>query len=262
MTSQRVLGPGDRDTLCLYLQVENVPTDEVTPDSWTTIAEITEFDNSDGESKNTDADSVPDDDFTNDPGGNPDDDTDNELDGDGSGDPTDPEDVSDPELDEDDHDPEILYIGDAATIIYTLDEAPDAYYEIVKFNIHPNAIESFNEQALNLVDLVKATPRQSKVDASFETDIRSRFNITAKDIVGNPKEKLADYRGNIIGRYFESSGIRYALEDSEHELLAALAKKIQRLPAFRDRLSQKYICLLYTSPSPRDRQKSRMPSSA
>ena len=111
----------------------------------------------------------------------------------------------------------------------------------MKFNIHPNAIESFNEQALNLVDLVKATPRQSKVDASFETDIRSRFNITAKDIVGNPKEKLADYRGNIIGRYFESSGIRYALEDSEHELLAALAKKIQRLPAFRDRLSQKYI---------------------
>ena len=29
-----------------------------------------------------------------------------------------------------------------------------------------------------------------------------------------------------------------------------------------DRLIDKYICLLYTSPSPRDRQKSRMPSSA
>ena len=27
-------------------------------------------------------------------------------------------------------------------------------------------------------------------------------------------------------------------------------------------LSYRYVCLLYTSPSPRDRQKSRMPSSA
>ena len=30
----------------------------------------------------------------------------------------------------------------------------------------------------------------------------------------------------------------------------------------RDGDSEIYICLLYTSPSPRDRQKSRMPSSA
>ena len=29
-----------------------------------------------------------------------------------------------------------------------------------------------------------------------------------------------------------------------------------------DRIAQLYSCLLYTSPSPRDRQKSRMPSSA
>ena len=32
--------------------------------------------------------------------------------------------------------------------------------------------------------------------------------------------------------------------------------------AVRDLRSQGYACLLYTSPSPRDRQKSRMPSSA
>ena len=35
-----------------------------------------------------------------------------------------------------------------------------------------------------------------------------------------------------------------------------------RLSAFQGRLEQLYDCLLYTSPSPRDRQKSRMPSSA
>ena len=38
------------------------------------------------------------------------------------------------------------------------------------------------------------------------------------------------------------------------ELLSTLDEKLQ--------LIEKYGCLLYTSPSPRDRQKSRMPSSA
>jgi len=31
------LAPGESDTLCLFLQLENVPTDEVTANSWTTI---------------------------------------------------------------------------------------------------------------------------------------------------------------------------------------------------------------------------------
>ena len=33
-------------------------------------------------------------------------------------------------------------------------------------------------------------------------------------------------------------------------------------PVNQERLDHYYTCLLYTSPSPRDRQKSRMPSSA
>ena len=36
--------------------------------------------------------------------------------------------------------------------------------------------------------------------------------------------------------------------------------KMEKLPVGRSRII--YPCLLYTSPSPRDRQKSRMPSSA
>ena len=40
----------------------------------------------------------------------------------------------------------------------------------------------------------------------------------------------------------------------EEHILAAIDKKIVVL--------RSYVCLLYTSPSPRDRQKSRMPSSA
>ena len=39
-------------------------------------------------------------------------------------------------------------------------------------------------------------------------------------------------------------------------------KKILNIKYTPDFIGQGFICLLYTSPSPRDRQKSRMPSSA
>jgi uncharacterized repeat protein (TIGR01451 family) len=135
ITTIDVLTPGESDTICLYLLLENVPTNEVTEDSWTTIAEVTEYTNQDDEVKTTDADSTPDDDPTNDPGGNPDDDTDDEIDGEGTGDPNDPTDDMDPTKDEDDHDAAIIEICDAATIIYA--EIPDEirYYDTLKFNV-------------------------------------------------------------------------------------------------------------------------------
>jgi uncharacterized repeat protein (TIGR01451 family) len=130
-----MIGPGEQDTVCIYLEILNVATDEVTESSWRTIAEITSYTNEDDETKTTDADSTPDDDLTNDPGGNPFDDTDDEVDGDGSGDPMDPAEDTDPELDEDDNDPADIYICDIATIIYTETESPADYYDTIKFNI-------------------------------------------------------------------------------------------------------------------------------
>ena len=44
--------------------------------------------------------------------------------------------------------------------------------------------------------------------------------------------------------------------------LPANKERSTALPIQQAPLAQRYICLLYTSPSPRDRQKSRMPSSA
>ena len=46
-----------------------------------------------------------------------------------------------------------------------------------------------------------------------------------------------------------------------HRELSALPPDLASLDA-RVKAAEKQICLLYTSPSPRDRQKSRMPSSA
>ena len=50
------------------------------------------------------------------------------------------------------------------------------------------------------------------------------------------------------------------LEDITTDYLDTIAKRL-RTDTF-DETAKTYHCLLYTSPSPRDRQKSRMPSSA
>jgi len=132
--------PGETsDTLCIYLTLENVPTAEVTEDSWTTFAEISAFeDPADPGVDKEDFDSTPDSDPTNDSGGNPEDDTDNETGGDGSGDPEDPTEDMDPTLDEDDHDPAIIYVCDGATIVQTVTEGPFQYFDTVKFRIYFN----------------------------------------------------------------------------------------------------------------------------
>eukprot|EP01015_Nassula_variabilis_P033840 TRINITY_DN821_c0_g1_i5.p1 TRINITY_DN821_c0_g1~~TRINITY_DN821_c0_g1_i5.p1 ORF type:complete len:113 (-),score=45.37 TRINITY_DN821_c0_g1_i5:13-351(-) len=52
---------------------------------------------------------------------------------------------------------------------------------------------------------------------------------------------------------FQSEGITFVLEE---------VKKFKGEAQINIRKGKQIICLLYTSPSPRDRQKSRMPSSA
>ena len=54
---------------------------------------------------------------------------------------------------------------------------------------------------------------------------------------------------------------RYRAEPVSDDLLTALLACAQSAPT-KSNLQQYSICLLYTSPSPRDRTRSRMPSSA
>jgi len=133
--TNKLLAPGEIDTVCLYLEIMDLPTSEVTEESWRTIAEITSFADASGDQKTTDADSTPDDDFTNDPGGNPFDDTDNEVNGNGMGDANDSEEDTDPVLDEDDHDAADIYVCDVATIIDTEDEGPHSYGDEIKYTV-------------------------------------------------------------------------------------------------------------------------------
>ncbi len=140
VTMDGVLRPGSRDTVCIYLELEHLGTDEVTADSWTTIAEVTQFLDDEGLVKTADIDSVSDEDPTNDPGGNPEDDTNDEEDGDGSGDPNDPLEDSDPDKDEDDHDSERIGVCDASVIVYTEASAPHYYGDTIKY-----VIEVYNQ---------------------------------------------------------------------------------------------------------------------
>ena len=57
----------------------------------------------------------------------------------------------------------------------------------------------------------------------------------------------------------ESTGIFRQREQLENHLSAGAKRVVLTVPS-KDEID--YTCLLYTSPSPRDRQKSRMPSSA
>ena len=74
-------------------------------------------------------------------------------------------------------------------------------------------------------------------------------------------DKVSYALGLSIGNNFQNSGIKkLQVEDFVKGLEDVLGEK---QPAISYEEAKQVInCLLYTSPSPRDRQKSRMPSSA
>ena len=76
-----------------------------------------------------------------------------------------------------------------------------------------------------------------QIEVTFDIDANGIVNVNAKDL-GTGKEQAITITGGT------------ALEDDE----------IERM--IKDAEQHANDCLLYTSPSPRDRQKSRMPSSA
>ena len=77
-------------------------------------------------------------------------------------------------------------------------------------------------------------------------------------VVGNTQDKLAAFRSHASDDVVKK--IREATKLLEQRQAAQAAAP--EPPAEEDHPSYMEGCLLYTSPSPRDRQKTRMPSSA
>ena len=71
--------------------------------------------------------------------------------------------------------------------------------------------------------------------------------------------KAAYIRGLMTGMEFDPASKNGKVIAAMMDLLEEMAAQVTE---HDNALDQVYDCLLYTSPSPRDRQKSRMPSSA
>ena len=67
---------------------------------------------------------------------------------------------------------------------------------------------------------------------------------------------------NLIQKEFKIANQPPPKDKADYKAKMSTIQDLQKNPKLRDPESQANICLLYTSPSPRDRQKSRMPSSA
>ena len=86
------------------------------------------------------------------------------------------------------------------------------------------------------------------------------YTLFEKDdeyVVIDGEVKIVDEQtGRIMEGRRYSDGLHQAIEAKENVKIEAATQTFATITL------QNYFCLLYTSPSPRDRQKSRMPSSA
>ena len=100
----------------------------------------------------------------------------------------------------------------------------------------------------------------SKANTSVEI-LGSTYKIACPPEEADAVKKAAVYLNNKLSEVKESSG----LDEKRAAIITALNITNEYLKNLSDVSKDESInksCLLYTSPSPRDREKSRMPSSA
>ena len=103
-----------------------------------------------------------------------------------------------------------------------------------------------------LVDSGIAESIKHAVGSAYQYEREPQVTVPGRDIVkGIPKQVL-----------LEASDVRNALAPVVNNIVEAIRISLSQTPPALVSDIDKDGCLLYTSPSPRDRQKSRMPSSA
>ena len=86
--------------------------------------------------------------------------------------------------------------------------------------------------------------------------------ILPKDVLKQPPLGCWNGHGSLLPRWRGAGPIQWALLEGDQETGVGIMAMEEGLDTGPVLLEQRTPCLLYTSPSPRDRQKSRMPSSA
>ena len=118
---------------------------------------------------------------------------------------------------------------------------------IVSSNILKSSLNTEQETSLQL-NSIKELNLASTI---IRRDLRQIVNVNSKDFYGN----------NLYGTFISQINSQSLIFNSNIKSLSDEVSPIKRIQYELDD-NNLISCLLYTSPSPRDRQKSRMPSSA
>ena len=154
---------------------------------------------------------------------------------------------------------------------YLHERLPDYQIRIFDFNQH--SLNTFKEYLLGFAPDYIGLSLRNIDDVNFYS--QESFISGYKSIVDTIRETVGStliiggsgfsiYPEELFSLFAPEYGIQGEGEESLYRLLLSLDKGEPDLhtEGLIYRLNGSIICLLYTSPSPRDRQKSRMPSSA
>ena len=112
--------------------------------------------------------------------------------------------------------------------------------------------ESRGEVKAEITELV------AKYNKNCPLKIQEGIRLDSVSLPNLPEEEAVQYNLTLLNVDKETAEIDVIQAEIEKSLIST-AKANPGLQVFRD---NDYTCLLYTSPSPRDRTRSRMPSSA
>ena len=136
------------------------------------------------------------------------------------------------------------------TTVLLISEMLQNALELVRMGVHPSII--VNGYSLALDEAISEISRVSKT-----SDQSQKFQVIRTSLRGKGDPSLCDI---LAGLAIEAADSLIDLGD-EDDIERIFVKRLQiKEGGVMD--SSLESCLLYTSPSPRDRQKSRMPSSA
>ena len=149
---------------------------------------------------------------------------------------------------------------DAGTGVFAGKGVMDLLAQSVRLGWTPS-YPTFNRSSLALADEAKAAGQEPA--AYVVEQLRTgalKFAVEDPEAPENHPRVLSLWRSNLLGS--SAKGNEYFLKHllgTDHAVTAAEAAPDQRPDGIE---WPEHACLLYTSPSPRDRTRSRMPSSA
>ena len=145
--------------------------------------------------------------------------------------------------------------------LYILYLEPGCDTKFIRKQIHPN-MQKTPEQRIFIVEQFISTGSRTLVKRAFEVTLRESIDLKTVDRV----VKKWKSEGSILNQNKGNSGRKRSARTEENVAtvngrIQESSQSVRKMEAELG-INREYICLLYTSPSPRDKRQSRMPSSA